>query len=136
MRSPSLIHLACSLVLLLLVLYVNPSESCQSLHLPAWSIITKRDTKLKGHVRQSLANVSWVQCTLRCQRQPWCVSINFQVTANTGRCELNDHGVQDEMAASLEGQFERTPGFVYTQLRPAKVSHYISTTVMSLFLIQ
>jgi len=98
------------------------SESCASLDVPG-SIVTKRDTVLKGHVRLSIPNVSWVQCGLRCQRQQWCISINFQLTSNTGRCELNDYGVQDEMSVSDDGQFERKPGYIYTQIRPAKVGH-------------
>ena len=92
--------------------------SCSTLHSES-SIVTKQDTALKGHVRQSLAKVSFIQCGLRCQRKQWCISINFQIT--TGQCELNDYGVKDEMSAEGE-EFERRQGFVYSQLRPEKVS--------------
>jgi len=115
-------HLFLTSIVIVSALGIDSADySCASLDVPG-SIVTKRDTVLKGHVRLSIPNVSWVQCSLRCQRQQWCISINFQLTSNTGRCELNDYGVQDERSVSEDGQFERKPGYIYTQIRALGVS--------------
>ena len=95
----------------------NSLQSCPSLDLHG-SLLTQQNTALKGHVRLSLPHVSFTQCSLRCQRQDWCISINFEISENTGQCELNDYGVQDEVMAQ---DLEERPGFVYSQLRPATV---------------
>ena len=101
-------------------LAVDSLKSCPSLHVDG-TMITKRDTVLIGHVQLSLPDVSFMQCSLRCQRQDWCISSNFQISQNTGKCELNNFGVKHEMLTEGK-EFEMRKGFVYTQLRPAAVS--------------
>jgi hypothetical protein len=87
------------------------------------SFFTKIDMVLKGYNRENLSSLSFVQCSLRCVQKNWCISINFEISKKTGRCQLNDYGVENKFGISVEqGEFGSRKGFIYSQLRPPKVS--------------
>lgn len=87
------------------------------------ALITKRDVIFKGHQKETLSSVSFIQCSLQCLKRNWCISINFEIGKTRGKCSLNDAGVRHEFAVSVEQEiFKKNENFIYSQLRPYLVS--------------
>ena len=84
------------------------------------AIITQTDVALKNHTRKTLHSVSYIQCSLRCLQQEWCISINFKRSKKEGigMCQLNDYGVS---SMDFSAKLGKRKGFLYSQLRPAEV---------------
>jgi hypothetical protein len=86
------------------------------------ALITKSDIVLRGHQKESIPSLTFIQCSLRCVKTDWCISINFEISERNGQCELNDYGVSNEFYVSVDsGEFEDRKGYIYSQLRPSQV---------------
>ncbi|XP_048582751.1 fibropellin-1 isoform X2 [Nematostella vectensis] len=74
------------------------------------------------HVKKRLQGQSQISCSLRCQQQDWCISVNFEVSRpEAGACELNTYGVETlDEANPNNSEFEKKKGWIYSQLRSAE----------------
>ena len=108
------------------VAYEKQQPNCPMKHSNE-PLITRADVKLKGHQREILKSQSFPQCSLRCVQKDWCISINFEAAKRKGMCELNDYGVENEyyLLKDDRNEFEVSRAFVYSQLRPSKVSFVV-----------
>ena len=96
---------------------------CETKRFSSGSLITKYNSNLNGSVVMSFETPGLIACSHKCLRFSWCISINYNVTAEReGDCQLNNKG----LASQIENftTLTRKQGFVFSQLRPEKVSHY------------
>ena len=127
-----LVYWSLCVVLLLTTISHSVAELACPTRYSDGALISKVGKVLKRHVRKTLANKSYIQCSLQCQHQDWCISINFEISKSIGKCELNDFGVPDELSTERE-DFERREGFIYIQLRPAVVSFHMQSLLVRWF---
>ena len=80
------------------VYYLAAAEDATSS--PSAYFTTHENQRLEGHVVEQFESPSSTSCSYSCLKNPWCTSTNFQLLSEKngqGTCELNKHGVLDEI---------------------------------------
>lgn len=76
--------------------------------------VSRKNTRLKGHVVKWFYSPSLISCSQLCARKSWCTSTNFKEASKKhgkGTCQLNRHesSVMDE-----EGKLESLQGVTFS----------------------
>ena len=92
--------------------------------------ITSHNSRMKGHVINSLIARSQIACAQDCKKNERCVSINFELgSLDGGLCELNSYRTSIGEAEKDLGHAE---GFVYSQFPEEVCSTQKRGTVCSI----
>ena len=110
------------LVLIFLCEILSPRAIAWDENSLSGAVITRNHRRLKGFTFNTVHSASLVSCSLKCQRNPRCVSTNFRKVSSLdeskGVCELNDRGA----VLPIEGkELEYDENSIYTQFYDMKV---------------
>ena len=76
--------------------------------------VSRKNTRLKGHVMQWLYSHSLISCSQLCTSKTWCTSANFKKASKKegkGTCELNKH---ESSVMEDEGNFQSLQGVTFS----------------------